>query len=218
MTGLLDSGSAVTIINSESHRALQDLVVHKDDCITVVAAGGQSMQSHGYINLPVHFQNQFHIIRAYIVPDINTGLILGVDFWRKFNVLLKFLSTFSKAALAEAHPKPDHPVFIHSYDNLSPSEKSIADNIIAQFENISAERKGLGETNILEHNIDTGDGQPIRQRYYRMSPEKQRLFVEQVDEMLALDVIESCESAWSFPVLIVTKRTASLGFASTVVS
>lgn len=214
ISGLLDSGSAVTIINNSAHQALRDLVVHNDDCITVVAAGGQSMQSQGYINLPVHFQNHFHIIRAYIVPDINTSLILGVDFWRKFNILPNFLSsiTFSNAALVEEQPKLEQPTFIHGYENLSSHEKSVADNIIAQFEDISAERKGLGETDLIEHHIDTGDAQPIRQRYYRMSPEKQRIIVDQVVEMLALNVIEPCESAWSSPVLVVTKKNGQPRF------
>jgi transposase InsO family protein len=212
--GLLDSGSAVTIINNEAHQALQGLAVHKDDCITVIAAGGQSMRSQGYVNLPVHFQNQFRFIAAHIVPEINTHLILGVDFWRKFNILPNYLSsiTSSNAALVEGKPNLDPPTVIHGYDNLKVSEKSIADNIIAQFEDISAERKGLGKTSLIEHRLDTGDAQPIRQRYYRMSPEKQRILVEQVDEMLSLDVIEPCESAWSSPVLLVTKKNGQPRF------
>ncbi|KAL0839098.1 hypothetical protein ABMA28_017077 [Loxostege sticticalis] len=41
-------------------------------------------------------------------------------------------------------------------------------NIIEQFKEISFERRGLGQTTLITHRIDTGDAQPIRQRYYRM--------------------------------------------------
>lgn len=89
---------------------------------------------------------------------------------------------------------------------MSSSERSVADNIIAQFNSISAESRNLGRTGLITHRIDTGEAQPIRQRYYRMSPEKQRILIEQVDELLNLDVIELCESAWLSPVLIVIKK------------
>lgn len=179
----------------------------------MVAAGGQNLKSLGYINLPVSFQGQFHIIKTYVVPEVETPIILGIDFWRAFQICPKYLDsiTMSGTSLAEVKVNTDE-TFIHSYDNLLDSQKSIADNVIAQFKSISTEEKGLGRTNLISHHIDTGDAQPIRQRYYRMSPEKQRILVEQVDEMLALDVVEPCESAWSSPVLIVSKKNGQPRF------
>ncbi|KAG6455309.1 hypothetical protein O3G_MSEX009130, partial [Manduca sexta] len=96
--------------------------------------------------------------------------------------------------------------FLQGYNNLNDSEKPVADNVMTKFKEISIEEKGLGRTDIITHNIDTGTTEPIRQRYYRMSPEKQRIVTEQVDEMLSLDVIEPCESPWSSPVLVVGKK------------
>lgn len=216
MSGLLDSGSAVTIIGNGAHQALerQGLKINVEHCISVTAAGGQSMKSRGYMCLPLHFQKQFHIIKAYIVPEVKTNLILGIDFWRMFNILPNYLNciSFSNAAISNDQVKTSETTFIHGYDYLSVAEKSIADNIITQFEDISAERKGLGKTHLITHHLDTGDAQPIRQRYYRMSPEKQKILVEQVDEMLMLDVIEPCESAWSSPVLLVTKKNGQPRF------
>lgn len=179
----------------------------------MVAAGGQSLKSIGYMYLPVTFEGQLHVIKAYVVPEVETPIILGIDFWRIFQICPKYLGsiTVSKNSLAEVKLN-NSQTFINSYDQLVASQKSIADNIIAQFKSISIEEKGLGRTNLITHRIDTGDAQPIRQRYYRMSPEKQRILLEQVDEMLALDVIEPCESAWSSPVLIVTKKNGQPRF------
>lgn len=179
----------------------------------MIAAGGQSLETLGYIHLPVTFEGQFHIIKAYVVPEIETSIILGVDFWRAFRICPNYIGsiTMSNAPLAEIKAGSDEP-FINSYDNLLASQKAIADNVIAQFRSISTEEKGLGRTNLICHRIDTGDAQPIRQRYYRMSPERQRILIEQVDEMLSLDVVEPCESAWSSPVLIVNKKNGQPRF------
>lgn len=192
----------------------QGLKLHKDRLIKVIAAGGQTINSIGYIDLPITFNNQCHIVTGFVVPDINIDLVLGIDFWRKFNIFPKNLKniTFHNTLISNASLDTDRRSFIQAYDHLTVSEKSIADNIIAQFNDISAESKGLGETTLITHRIDTGDAQPIRQRYYRLSPEKQRILVEQVDEMLGLDVIEPCESAWSSPVLIVTKKNGQPRF------
>lgn len=179
----------------------------------MIAAGGQLLHSIGYMFLPIEFESQFHIIKAFIVPEIETSLILGIDFWRIFKLCPKYLGsvTLSDHQIAEVKGN-SHDIFIHSYDNLTDSQKLIADNVISQFKSISTEVKGLGRTHLIAHRIDTGDAQPIRQRYYRMSPEKQKILVEQVDEMLSLDVVEPCESAWSSPVLIVNKKNGQPRF------
>lgn len=182
-----------------------------DRCILVTAAGGQTLRSIGHINIPLYFENQFHIIDAVVVPQIETSLILGVDFWRKFQICPKYLGGISLCAV-DTDGSLNNETLIYGYENLGESEKLIADNIIEQFKDISFERRGLGQTTLITHHINTGDSQPIRQRYYRMSPEKQRILVEQVDEMLALDVVEPCESAWSSPVLLVTKKNGQHRF------
>jgi hypothetical protein len=188
---LLDSGAAVTILGNNSHSHLVDCTLHQDDRISMTAAGGQALNSIGYMNLPVTFEGQFHVIRAYVVPEVETSIILGIDFWRAFQICPKYLGsiTLSKRPLAELKLN-NAETFINSYVNLIEPQKAIADNVIAQFRSISSEEKGLGRTSLITHRIDTGDAQPIRQRYYRMSPEKQRILTEQVDEMLSLDVIE----------------------------
>lgn len=214
-SGLLDSGSAVTILGNNAHTTLTNRG-HKlftDDNLLIVAAGGQNLKSLGYLNMPVHFENQFHIIKTYVVPEIQSSLILGIDFWRAFKICPRYLGSlqFNETPLADL--KSDNPqTFIHSYDNLNESQKIIADDIIEKFKDISFERKGLGRTQVIAHQIDTGDSPPVRQRYYRLSPEKQKILTNQVDEMLELDVIEPCESAWQSPVLIVTKKNGQPRF------
>lgn len=206
----------MTILGGKFYKKLEDqgIQLHGDHRITVTAAGGQTMSSVGYMFLPLHFESKYHIIKAFVVPDINIDLVLGIDFWRDFKIFPGNLTNivFSDAAILNASLNTEVSSFIQEYNHLGPSEKAVADDIISQFSDISSERRGLGETSLVTHRIDTGDSEPVRQRYYRLSPEKQRILAEQVDEMLALDVIEQCESAWSSPVLIVTKKNGQPRF------
>lgn len=211
MYGLLDSGSAVTILGNNSHVRLldYDLKMCSEEKISVTAAGGQKISSLGHILLPVVFENVSAIIKAHVIPGIESPLILGVDFWSKFKLCPKYLKKVdylsdddpSLAAVTDTSER-----HLHSYDNLNESQKQIANDLIDQLSEISFSKKGLGRTSLITHHIDTGNTEPIRQRYYRMSPEKQRIITEQVEEMLALDVVEPCESPWSSPVLVVGKK------------
>lgn len=186
-----------------------------DDSVRIVASGGQILKSVGYVNLPIRFEDSFHIIRAYVVPQVETPLLLGIDFWRKFELCPKYLSSIDMTQSADSpisllSTVPDN--HITAYDNLEENQRHIVDNLVDQFREISMERKGLGRTSLMTHHIDTGDSPPIRQRYYRMSPEKQRILTQEVDEMLSLDVVEPCESDWSSPVLIVYKKNGQPRF------
>ena len=60
-----------------------------------------------------------------------------------------------------------------------------------------------GHTDAVEHEIDTGDGSPIRCAPRRMSPQKMKKEEECVAEMLTGDQIEPSDSPWSSPVVLV---------------
>lgn len=207
--GLLDSGSAVTIIGNNAHLLLTNLgfEVFPKDIRTLTSAAGHKLKSIGTMILPISFEESFHIINVHVIPEIEQPLILGIDFLRKFNLCPKYLGS---SCLTEKESFTNiinnSIVSIHSYNNLNSSQQDIVNDIIKQYKQISFAHKGLGLTNILNHKIDTGNSEPIRQRYYRMSPAKQQILQQQVDEMLALDVIEPSDSAWSSPVLIVQKK------------
>ena len=63
-----------------------------------------------------------------------------------------------------------------------------------------------GHTDAVEHEIDTGDSSPIHCAPRRMSPQKMTKEEECVTEMLTGGQIESSDSPWSSPVVLVTKR------------
>lgn len=200
------------------HERLIDSELKLYDCdanLKFTAAGGQKLSPIGTMLLNISFKNKTLPIKTFVVPEIQNPLILGMDFWEAFDIFPKNVDAIKlvdKSCDVLASPLIEKTTHLCSYDNLSDIQRQMANDIIEQFREISYEERGLGRTTLITHTIDTGDAAPIRQRYYRMSPEKQRILVEQLDDMLKEDVVEPCESPWSSPVLLTPKKNGDLRF------
>jgi hypothetical protein len=217
LVGLLDTGCAVSLLGNGAHNYFTDSgsILQQGKPLQLTAAGGQTLTSIGFLYLPVTFQDQTHILEVHVVPEIQNSLILGMDFWNSFGLFPKNLASVimrseTEVALADLVVRQD--VNVCGYDHLTKDQRVTTDHIISQFHDISYEKRGLGRTSLITHSIDTGDAAPIRQRYYRMSLEKQQILIEQLDEMLKEGVVEPCESAWSSPVLLTPKKNGQLRF------
>lgn len=212
--GLLDSGSSITILGNNSHLVFLKLgfTLSKSCPITVATADNHKTNSLGYIDLPLTFNDQTHIIRCHVFPDIHPSIILGVNFWKQFNLVPKLLnSSFFNELQCNASSTVKKQVL--PYEFLTPEQRVLADDIITRFKSISFEEKGeLGRTDLISHKIDTGDTPPIRQRPYRLSPVKQKALINEVDKMMEWKVIEKCESPWLSPVLITPKKDGDWRF------
>ena len=66
----------------------------------------------------------------------------------------------------------------------------------------------LGRTNVLQHEIHTGDASPIRQQFRRVCPQKRQEMRNLLSEMLERDVIKPSCSPWASPVVLVKKKMA----------
>ncbi|KAH8335335.1 hypothetical protein KR074_009772, partial [Drosophila pseudoananassae] len=64
---------------------------------------------------------------------------------------------------------------------------------------------GLGRTPLLEHSIDVGDAKPVKQRHWPISPAKEEIMFKEVENMLALGIIEESKSPWSSNCVLVRK-------------
>ena len=79
---------------------------------------------------------------------------------------------------------------------LSESQQRQLEDVKKQFKTF--EVHGLGRTHLELHTIQLIEGaQPVKDRHYPISPAVQDIVYHEVDQMLELGVIETCESPWS---------------------
>lgn len=138
----------------------------------------------------------------FIIPDLKQDVYLGIDFWDKFGLLDKITSQDGVAELdvGTADESIDPP----NYHVLSKEEKARLDKVITVSPSFATE--GLGRTSLITHSIDVGSAIPIKQRHWPVSPAIEKIMFAEVDNMLALDVIEESNSPWSSNCVLVKKE------------
>lgn len=131
----------------------------------------------------------------YLVPSLEQPLHLGISFWKLFQIAPQIIS--------EICPFSSYRISDPNAHELSNDQTKAMEQVISLFP--SNAKEGLGRTTIEKHTINTGDTEPIKQRHYPVSPAIENLMNEELDRMLALDIIEESERAWSSPVVLVRK-------------
>ena len=100
-----------------------------------------------------------------------------------------------------------------SWEHLTLIERKMAEQFIAEHSDVFETKEGhTGRTHIIKHEINTGSAQPIRQPPRRLPMAKQQEIQVLVDNMLKDGVIEESYSAWSSPVVLVTKKDGTARF------
>lgn len=194
--GLLDSGAAVSCLGAD----LADSIIKQKQLkmypMHLQTADGRSQAVFGNVSLEVEFKNKIEIIKFYIVPSLTQNVILGIDFWKLFDV--------APSLIGQIDCKPLRLQDQNDLD-LSETQKSKLERVISSFP--SFEKEGLGKTSYMEHVIELeGNVRPVKQRYFPVSPAIEKLIHAEIDSMLELDIIEEApHSPWSSPIVLIRK-------------
>ena len=98
-------------------------------------------------------------------------------------------------------------------DRLTHREKEQLYVLLLDYSDIFAQSPDdFGRTGKIQHRVDTGDSQPIRQQTRRMPTFQKDEARKLVKEMLDKDVIQPSESPWASPVVLVRKKDGSTRF------
>ena len=96
---------------------------------------------------------------------------------------------------------------------LSEEEKAKVRQLLRDYRCIfSQDDTDLGETNLIQHHIRTGDNRPIQQRAYRTTPSMKKEIQKQVDNLLQNKLISESCSPWSSPIVMVKKKDGRYRF------
>ena len=105
------------------------------------------------------------------------------------------------------------PLWDSCIKNLSPEQQKAAFNLLQKHLDVFARSKtDLGKTNIVTHKIETGNARPIKQQPRRIPLHKKEAAREEVERMLKAGIIEPSSSAWSSPIVLVTKKDGSIRY------
>ena len=122
----------------------------------------------------------------------------------------------SREATLEELPIHLKSLFQRSADGLATTEKEALHQLLCQFSNLfSADANDLGCTDVVNHEIHTGDAKPIRQPPRRLPLAKREEAEKILSEMKQQGVIELSASAWSSPIVLVKKKMGALDSALT---
>lgn len=209
ITGLLDTGASRTIVGNTGYEILSrlglKLTPHVIDC---TVANGEKCPSIGYVKTPIYLKDRMKWIDILVVPGLSHELILGIDFWLKMEIvpnLNEDIWHFSDVA------PTSNVCLVQDKSSLSSEQAQRLDRLLNEkFKIMGSE---LGCTRLVEHVIEVlPETRPIKQRWYPVSPLKQKIIDDHLDQMLKDGVVEPSKSPWSSPVCLVSKKDGSYRF------
>lgn len=203
--GLLDSGANRTVVNSVGLSWLNNLgLVSKNGKVTkCTLADGSECCVPGVVTVPFSVRDHHCVLDVIVVPNVKHTLILGVDFWKSLGIvpdLRRGEWSFSSDIVANVCGLSSVEL---------PESQRIALESVVQFG--VGDGKSLGCTHLVKHVIRT-NSEPIKQRYYPLSPVLRGYVNEELDKMLELGVVRPSNSPWSSPIVMVKKKDGSYRF------
>ncbi|KAH8340330.1 hypothetical protein KR074_008541, partial [Drosophila pseudoananassae] len=191
---LLDSGANKSVIGgSLAQQVLSRNPFPSNSKGVVRTADGQSKSVAGLIKLPLTYNSTSSDFTFLVVPSIKQDVICGIDFWKRFGIFILHSSNLNGISVQDSMQPP-----------LSLKQQAQLKTVIHSFP--SFEKEGLGYTSLIEHNIEVADAKPIKQRFYPISPAREKLLCDEIDRMLEMDEIEEAPSSpWSSPVMLHVK-------------
>uniref|UniRef100_A0A1Y1N3D6 RNA-directed DNA polymerase n=1 Tax=Photinus pyralis TaxID=7054 RepID=A0A1Y1N3D6_PHOPY len=170
-------------------------------------ANGDKCYSSGYITTPITLKNKTVIMNLLVIPDLCQDLLLGIDFWKAVGIIPILTDNvwhFTPSPSIVRCGVIDHPA-------LSLEQTQALETLLDT--KFSTMGSVLGLTTVGEHEIIVPpDVKPIKQRYYPVSPVKQKIINEAVDDMLENGVIEPSKSAWASPICLIPKKDHTYRF------
>jgi len=97
--------------------------------------------------------------------------------------------------------------------DLSDDESLQLNELFREYQHVFAlDSSELGSTNLVKHQIDTGDTKPINQHPRRISFALRDKVDKMVRDMLEQGVIQHSQILWASPIVLVAKRDGTMRF------
>ncbi|KAL2094915.1 hypothetical protein ACEWY4_009634 [Coilia grayii] len=97
-------------------------------------------------------------------------------------------------------------------NHLTPQQASELQDLIREFPTLFSDTPT--QTTLISHDIDVGQSPPIRQRFYRVSGERQKILEGEVQYLLKNRLAEQSFSSWASPCILVNKPDGTHRFCT----
>ena len=142
-------------------------------------ANGTKCTVIGSLSVPIQLRDRVKICEILVIPSLAHTLILGADFWRNMGIVPDLRHgewQFSNFADTSVEISP----LLLDQTNLSDEQNFTLNQMLDKvFKNMP---DTVGCAHLVEHKIIT-NAEPIKQRYYPVSPVIQKQIDEELDTM-----------------------------------
>ncbi|KAE8747049.1 hypothetical protein FOCC_FOCC006187 [Frankliniella occidentalis] len=158
------------------------------------------------LSVPFEVGGKTKIVEVLFVPQLSSDLILGLDFWRRYNLRPDFVTNTCEISVDSAEVFSASLEEGEEEDNvLTPTQRIELQSLLDEFRPILDTDK-LGCLKGVEHHIDTGDAPPCKQKYSALNPKLLTEANKALDERLANGTVEPSVSPYSSPLLLLPKK------------
>lgn len=201
----MDSGSSVSLLPWTNHRDVGKLRPYNGRVMSVC---GMALDIVGERRVQLNFEG-FSVEHDFLFcRGLSQGLnaIIGVDFL-KLNAVVVDL----------AHGDLCFPAGKVSlggdiFASIQPDSFNMS-SVLYEFSDIlRSEEEAIGETTLIEHDIELDDDHPVRVRPRPIPFHLRATVAEQLSKMLSLGIVQESSSPWSSPILMVPKANGKYRF------
>ncbi|ELT96923.1 hypothetical protein CAPTEDRAFT_203295 [Capitella teleta] len=203
---LRDTGSTLSFLSRDAAPlSRQNLGLFKGVCHDVDVSGNSPIKQHYYRcspeKLKIMRQEVDDMLDMGVVhPSRNGDLTLGQIMDAPPDPTeLEIKLDPGNYHLPECLPTGELPNLSH----LGRSEQQVVRSLCHDFGQLFSQNLGLFKG--VCHDVDVSGNSPIKQHYYRCSPEKLKIMRQEVDDMLDMGVVHPSRSEWASPLILVKK-------------
>jgi hypothetical protein len=117
--------------------------------------------------------------------------------------------------MSDKNETPEHlkQIIDRVHESVSLEEKQILANLLREFQfSFSSSSADMGTTDLVQHSIKTKNAPPIKQPPRRIPMAKLAEANKEINDMLEKGVIETSDSPWSSPIVLVKKKDGTIRF------
>lgn len=208
--GLLDSGASRTILGKVGWEKLKslNLTLRSTPLAEVTVANGDRCSVLGYVSVPIQLKDKIKVLDILVIPSLPHCLILGADFWKLMEIIPNLSQNVWKFAVDEINLNTNDRNILPRTELTQEQKEALETCINNVFSDMPDK---IGCTNVIRHRIIT-NSEPIKQRYYPVSPVVQNSIDEELDKLLKDDIIEPSNSPWASPIILVRKKDNTYRF------